>query len=521
MSRPGRALAALSALAALAAWPAQGQGRAPGPVDLVVLVTIDQLRPDYLPRWQGQWTGGFRRFLADGVVYLNGEQDHAITETAPGHSTLLSGRSPASTGIVTNELGVPDSLSPPIGFPGDLGASPRRFRGSTLYDWLLAVDPDARALSVSRKDRGAILPIGRSHAEVYWWVRNQFTTSRWYGDSLPAWVKAWNERQGPARATARPWELLLATAEYPEADDGPWENGGKDVTFPHPMQPAGIAGYPWMDSLTIDFALDGVRQLGLGRRGRADLLSVSLSATDAIGHSYGPDSREVHDHLLRLDRWLGWFMDSLAAAVPGGRVVYALSSDHGVTAFPEQARQAGRRGGRASLDSLARAVGEQFRRRYRADFGFDHTNGLLYADVPALRARGVDTDSLARAMALAAKVQDGVTQAYTPRTLAGARDPHAGRWKRSIPADFPWLVAAVLAPGYIWSYSAARTTHGTTNPDDVRVPIAFLGRGIASARPARVARTVDIGPTLAALLGVRPTERVEGVALPEVIGRKK
>ncbi|MFZ5623467.1 MAG: alkaline phosphatase family protein [Gemmatimonadota bacterium] len=519
----GRVAAMLAAAAAGVPLTAQAP-RPAGPVryDLVVSIVVDQMRPDYFTRFQSQWTGGFKRFAAGGTLYLNGEQDHAITETAPGHSTVLSGRSPAATGIVTNDLGVPDSLAPLIGAPTLTGASPRRFRGTTLFDWMLAADPETRVLSVSRKDRGAILPIGRARVPVYWYAGGSFTTSTWYADSLPSWVVAWNQRKGPARLAGTEWTLLLQEAEYPEPDDQPYENGGKDKVFPHrvPDNAALLSEYPWMDSLTMDLALEGVRQLGLGARGKPDLLSISLSTTDAVGHKYGPDSRELHDHLLRLDRWLGRFMDSLATLVPRERILFMLTADHGVTSYPERTALRGTPAGRVSLDSLVRAHGTWYRNRYGVDFGFDHQNGLIFADVAALAARGVDTDSLARALAAAMARLPGVTRVYTPRTLAQApaSDLDAARWRRSIPADFGWLVAGSVRPGFLWAYGSARTGHGTTNPDDVRVPIGFLGAGIAAQRPDRVARTVDIGPTIAALLGIRPTEKVEGVPLREVTG---
>ncbi|HXI19733.1 MAG TPA: alkaline phosphatase family protein, partial [Gemmatimonadales bacterium] len=148
----------------------------PGPA-LVVLVTVDQMRGDYLTRWAGQWSGGYRRLLEHGAVFTHGMQDHAVTSTAPGHSTLLSGREPAHTGIVLNELGVPDSSVSILGAPGATGASPRRFVGTTLADWLAGSDSGFRFLSVSDKDRAAILPIGRSRGPVYWFVGDRFTTS--------------------------------------------------------------------------------------------------------------------------------------------------------------------------------------------------------------------------------------------------------------------------------------------------------------------------------------------------------
>ncbi|MGH7700399.1 MAG: alkaline phosphatase family protein, partial [Gemmatimonadales bacterium] len=289
---------------------------APPKPRLVVMITVDQLRPDYLARWRGEFTGGLARLLGQGAVFTDAYQDHAITETAPGHSTVLSGRWPAHTGIASNAAGVLDSTAPLIGVAGP-GASPHRFRGTALFDWLQAADARARALSVSRKDRGAILPVGRAREHVYWYQGGFFTTSAYYRDSLPRWVRAFNGRRIPFKAAGTAWTTLLPDSLYPEPDDQPWENRGQGNTFPHalPADSAAaawtFAGTPAMDSLTLAFALAGVEALELGRRGATDLVAISLSATDAVGHTFGPHSREVHDMVLRLDRYLGWFLDRL------------------------------------------------------------------------------------------------------------------------------------------------------------------------------------------------------------------
>ncbi len=491
---------------------------------LVVLITVDQLRPDYFDRYAGQFTGGFKRLHDQSAFYSRGEQDHAITETAPGHATLLSGRSPASTNVVTNELGVSDSAAPLIQVPGP-GASPNRFRGTTLVDWMLAGDPNTRVLSLSRKDRGAILPIGRAKLPVYWYMWGIFTTSRWYADTLPIWLRAWNGRQGAMKLADHTWDLLLSPDAYAEPDSQPWERGGSGYLFPKRLSADSqrvvfeAMATPWLDSLNLDVALEGTRALGLGRRpAGADLLAISLSTTDAIGHAYGPDSRELHDLLLRVDRWLGWFMDSLATLVPRERTLYVLTSDHGVTSFPQYSAWRGRMGGHARADSAVIPAARALQAAFGRTFGLDFNNGLLYGDVPGLREAGVDVDSLAASLASALARTTGVTRIYTPRWLARAdsTDLDAMRWRRTIPPDFPWLAAASLAPGYIWSFSIGATTHGTTNRDDVLVPIAFMGAGIAPGKHQTRVRTVDIAPTLAALLGVKALEPVEGRVLPEV-----
>jgi arylsulfatase A-like enzyme len=512
------------ALSLLASLPESGSCQEPaGPPRLVVLIAVDQMRPDYFTRWKDQLTGGLKRLYEGGAFYARGEQDHAITETAPGHATMLSGRSPASTGVVTNELGVTDPEAPLLGMPGP-GASPRRFRGTTLYDWMAAADPQTRVLSVSRKDRGAILTIGRARVPVYWYQSGYFTTSTWYTDTLPAWVRTWNGKRRFHALAGQSWDLLLPADRYAEPDSQPWERGGSGIAFPHPFSTdtarvlLEVAAAPAMDALTLDFALEGVKRLGLGKRNGADLLSVALSTTDVVGHVWGPDSRELHDMIIRLDRMLGTFMDDLAKVVPRERIVWVLTSDHGVTSFPEYTRAQGRMAARVSGDTVAFHAESFLSSVHGKPFGIDFTNGLLYGDTVALHQAGVNVDSLASALASSLARLTGVTRIHTPRLLAKAAetDLDAQRWKRTIPPDFAWLAAASLAPGHIWTFSPSTTTHGSSNADDVLVPIVFMGRGIRPGIHTR-ARTVDIGPTLAALLGVKPLEPVEGKPLPEVI----
>jgi predicted AlkP superfamily pyrophosphatase or phosphodiesterase len=515
------------AACALSTARAQGGTASRAPASLVVVITVDQMRGDYIARYASQYTGGFARIASRAAFFPHGMQNHANTETAPGHSTILSGREPAHTGIVSNDRGVPDALAPLVGYPGP-GASPARFNGTTLVDWLHTVDPGSRVLSVSRKDRGAILPVGRAKGSVFWWAAGAFTTSRYYADTLPAWVKSFNDRKSADALAGKTWDLLLPESSYAEPDSMPFENAGAEFTFPHtlPKSPetirAQLASYPWMDSVTIAFALEGTRKLQLGTRGSTDVLAVSLSTTDAIGHAYGPDSRELHDQLLRLDRWLGGFLDSLARLVPAERTVFVLTGDHGVTSFPEYTAMIKHKpAGRVSLDGLTRETAAALTDRFEMDFGFEFNgNGLLIADTAAMHARGLSVDSLIGALVAQVRHSPGVAKVYTPRSLAAApaTDVTAMRWRHAIPSEIPWLFCTVLKPGFVWSSGKLSAEHGTMNDESVNVPIAFWGAGVVPHTFAEKARTVDIAPTLAAFLGVRPSEPLDGKVLAGVFG---
>jgi len=493
---------------------------------LIVVVTVDQMRADYLERFKGQFTGGLARLLRAGAVFTEAFQDHAMSETAVGHATILAGRNPNSHGVISNAEGVPDPNAPLIGARGP-GASPLRFRGTTLVDWLLAVSPTSRVLSVSRKDRGAILPVGRSPQAVFWYASGVFTTSDYYADSLPSWVQVFNARAVPAHSTGRAWELLLPADSYPEPDDAPWENGGVDLGFPHRMPEdsataiRAFIGTPWMDELTLDFALEGVRQTGIGRGPGPDILAVSLSSTDAIGHTWGPYSREMHDECLRVDRMLGTFLDSLGRLRDPRRTLVVLTSDHGITPMMGWARGNGfPLAASVSLDTILAAFRDSLALRAGPGRWVRFAEGGLIAlDRPGLAQRGVDVDSAVLALTAVLHGVHGVLRVDTPGSVAAAdtaTDAIARRWRNAVPPDIGAELMVTLGPKFAFG-NPSYAEHGQPSDDDTHVPIVFMGPGIQPGMYANRVSVVDIAPTLALLLGVRPTEPILGRALTEAL----
>jgi predicted AlkP superfamily pyrophosphatase or phosphodiesterase len=496
---------------------------------LVVVITVDQMRADYLDRFKSQFTGGFARMLRTGADFTEAYQDHAMAETAVGHATILSGRNPASHGIVSNSEGVNGSDWPLVSGRGP-GASPDRFRGTTLFDWLAARSPASRMLSVSRKDRGAILLVGKAKQMVFWYAGGQFTTSYYYADSLPAWVQVVNARAVPVHSAGRAWEPLLPADSYPEADGAPWENGGTDIAFPHRMPSDTTAAKsaflltPWMDQLTLEFALAGVRATGLGRGPAPDILAVSLSTTDAIGHTWGPNSREIHDQIVRLDRELGAFLDSLARVRDPRRTVVVLTADHGVTPFSGWARRNGfPLADNVTFDSLLQATSNALLQRAGAGTWLGYLGlGLVVMDRAGLTARGVDVDSVVRTLADAMLSNHAVLRVDTPRSLAAAdtsQDAIARRWRNAVPPDIGAELMVTLKPKY--SEGSPRSAeHGQPSDDDTHVPLLFWGAGIRAGTYSQRVSVTDIAPTLARLLGVEPTEPVQGVVLGEALTRR-
>ena len=495
---------------------------------LVVFLTVDQFRADYLDRWAPQLTGGLGRLSKQGSFFTNAFQDHAVTETAPGHSVTMSGRFPRSTGITSNTSGVLDPQAPLL-TSRDAPASPYRFRGSVLIDWIRARDSRARALSISRKDRGAILPLGRAKQSVFWYATSNgaFTTSRYYADTLPEWIQRVNARRVPQKLAGQSWTLLLPQSAYPEPDTVVNEHNGRDFTFPHVMSTdtvraaADLPYTPWMDPLTLAAALEGLQALDLGRGPQTDILAVSLSATDYIGHTYGPDSREQHDNVLRLDRALGAFIDSLFKLRDSSTIVFALTADHGVTPYPELVAQRTGKPAPARYD-LSPAVNglRSALRQFHVDTTAVTLDGsLVSVDRAAFVRAGVDPAPILLRFANVVRSAPGIARVDRVRDLAGRDTVHDAvtrRWVHMIPPDSP--VEYVITPREgAYPVGATIAEHGMPSDADAHVPVVFYGPWFRAARFTERALVADMAPTLAHVVGVPPTEPLDGRILLRAI----
>lgn len=524
-------VACMRATATAEGAPAAGTTLRAATPTLVVVITVDQLRGDMLDRYRSDMRHGFARLMR-GAWFTNAFHDHAITETAPGHASLLSGRFPRGTGIMANDAGVSDrSVALIDARANEAGASPHRFLGTTLVDWLTARNPRSRALSVSRKDRGAILPVGKSRQEVYWYSANgNFTTSTYYRDTLPSWVREFNARRIAQRYAGARWELSRDPSTYREPDSVPEEGNGETV-FPYRLPEdtarvtSALMATPMHDSLVALFALEGLQRTNIGRGPHTDVLAVSFSATDAVGHAYGPDSREAHENQIRLDETIGWFLDSLYRLRDSSTVIVALTSDHGVQPIPALARRRGEARGDQGLIVSLRDIAQDFQTRM-ASAGIDsqtfsYAGEFVYFDRQKLgNARA---DSLANAFRADALRVPGVARVDRLRDVVRADfalDPIARRWAHQVASESGVDLVITLTRYSYWYSGYGGATHGSPYDQDSHVPIIFYGPGTRAGRYTEFARTVDIAPTLAALLGgVRPLERIDGVVLTNAIQR--
>ncbi len=514
------------ALCILSASSAGAQATSQKPT-LVVMITIDGFREGNLDRFGPQLHGGLARLMSGGAWFTNAHHDHAITETAPGHATLLSGRFPRSTGIAANRAGVFDQASPLLGFSGGPGASPTRFQGTELFDWLNARNPNSRALSVSSKDRGAILPVGRSKQQVYWYAPpdGEFTTSHYYADSLPDWVKKFNARRIPDSYAGKTWTPLLPDSAYKEPDSVSIEGGGRDFVFPHalPTDVAQVDGVLWAtpfgDEFEVALALDGVSALHLGEGPQTDLLAVSLSATDLINHRLGPDSKEAHDQVLRTDRTIGVFLDSLFKLRDPSRVIVALSADHGFGTIPELAQNVTPAPTRVTLQPAIAAARQRMQTLGLDTLAFEADQQVILIDRAAFQKSKVNPDTVLRVFRDEALKIPGVYRVDRFSDLVKGdtiNDPITRRWTHQFPATAAIDLIVTLTKGSLWAGPLV-ASHGTPYDYDSNVPVIFYGAPFKAGKYSDFVRTVDIAPTLAKAVGVTPSEKLDGVVLTKAL----
>ena len=519
--------------AAQTAAPGAQDGRAAP--SLIVTVVVDQLSANLFNQYRSQFTGGLKTLADQGMVSINGYQTHGVTVTCAGHSTVLTGAHPARSGIPANDwldtttgqetycLAAPQNTLA-HGKNTDNGpVGPEQLSASTLGDWLKAVSPESRVYGVSGKDRGAITLAGHKGDGAFWLTDNfGFTTYVEPGQSAQARlapVAALNARMIDRFTRQAPsWTYSNAACRRLE---GQWTIAGQ--TFDSKVPPANfrLDNSPILDELTIEGAIELMDSQQLGRRGVTDMLGVSLSATDRIGHSYGTQGPEMCEQMLRLDTALGVLMDKLST-IPGGAIV-VLTADHGGSDFPERSAVEGY----PHAGRVDRALQPRVNAALKARFGLD-------ADPVVSSAGGfviVDKDRKSlpeplRSQVLAAAIE--LLNAEPQVALAVARDellaepvPNSinpedlnvrERLRLSAVADRAPDILRAWQPGLTGQgrVGGAISSHGSPWDYDRRVPIVFWWPGAEGQERFLPMRTIDIAPTLANLIGVQPDGPIDG-----------
>ncbi|MBI3873408.1 MAG: alkaline phosphatase family protein [candidate division Zixibacteria bacterium] len=518
---------------------------------LAVVVVVDQMRADYLDRFARLYTGGLARLAQDGVVFDEAYHDHAVTVTSVGHATIATGCYPEHHGIVGNSwydrpahrkvYSCEDSTSPVIGDATLPGRSPRRLQRPAIGDWLKQMSPRSKVFAVGEKDYSPILSGGLHPDGVYWYDENNgdFVTSTYYTTRPPDWVGEFNRSGVKDRYFHEGWTKNWPESAYATShgDAFPNENDGVHTTFPHRFDTTGghpdsayyyeLPATPFGDELLFDFARTLIQKEGLGADSIPDLLWFDAAATDLIGHGYGPDSPEMIDNLLRLDRTLDSLLGFLESSVGAGNYTVMLTSDHGVLPFPEDLSRQGIVGARILKKdydtTIANAVA-----RAAADMGIAgklilSQSGGIFLDTTVALDRGVAPEDLRQQVATRLRqipfIDEVMTcnELYAPHAVVrGYRDLYQHSFPRTLAPD----LAIRLTEYTLVSESKFGTTHGSPFAYDTHVPLIFWGAGVTTGHRVKDrVRTIDAAPTLAVLLGIAPPADVDGVVLKDVLAR--
>lgn len=540
---------------------------------LVLLIVVDQFRYDYLKRFGDLFgTRGIGRLLREGAAWTNANYDQMPTYTAPGHAALMTGSWPKQNGIIANEWYeresgkkvtsvTDDSTSLLAGKPGAKGSSPSRLLCPTIGDALrLAGGDRSRVIGISAKSRSAILPPGRRATAAYWYSTDNgsMVSSTYYFNQMPDWVVRFNDRRLVDGWYGARWDRLLPEAEYLRRagkDDVPWENFDKSSkdsnAFPHVVTGGDAAPSksfyraldytPFSNDLLLAFAQEAITNEKLGDDEDTDVLSVSFSANDYVGHRFGPYSHEAMDMSLRVDQQIGTLLDFVDGRVGLRNTIVIFTADHGVAPVPEQAALMDLPGRRYQKARLRKLVEDGLKARYarkdRPATDYIQTfankkepgviNSNIYLNREALKRDGVDQAECERVVGELAMKMPGAARYFTRTQLENKRISSDSIARRVLNGFYPPRSGDVIVVFEPYSILfdlpddptdvRSTTTHGSPYGYDTHVPLIIMGRDFLPGRYAKAATPADIAPTLARLLRLPAPGCAVGRVLAEAL----
>jgi len=511
------------------------------PPRLAVLIVVDQMRADYVDRFNGEWTSGLKRMVTQGAWFQQAAYPYLTTVTCAGHATISTGSFPHTHGIFQNAwwdrearkqmtcTEDPSVKDVGYGVPVTTGDSAYRLQVPTFTDQMRS-SRRAHVVSLSLKARSAIMLGGHGGDAITWLTEalDGWETSAGYSEQGVPAVKAFVDANPLSADFGKTWDHSLPAGSYSGPDDGIGEAPppGWTRSFPHVLK--GTANTadgsyfvqwersPFADAYIGRFAAALVESMNLGTHDGTDVLAVSFSTPDLVGHAFGPNSHEVQDIYAHLDKTLGALFDQLDAMVGKDQWVAGLSADHGVTPIPEQLIAAGRDAGRINGGAMIDAIEQVLKPALgnRRHLTVLNTNDIYFE--PGVYDKMLKSRQLLTAVVSAIAAQPGISRVFRSEELRGAAGSKDVLLRAAALSYFPGrsgdLVFATK-PG--WMISSVGTTHGSANADDQRVPVMFLGRGVKPGRYQDAATPADLTPTLAALSGL--TMKAEGHPLPCVV----
>lgn len=519
---------------------------------LVVVLVVDGLPNEQVLRYRHQFgEGGFKRLMEKGAWFGNAHQAHGVTVTAVGHSAVLTGAYPYQHGVIGNNWVDPQTLASVyctedarhtyLGADtkaGD-GTSPANLKVGTLGDELrYATGNQAKVITVSGKDRGAILLAGKTGTAYMLMKKNgTFSSSTYYMNQHPAWHAAFHASKSQDRFYGTQWAPLLEQSAYQaDADDEVVAPAGTGSAKRFPYIYDSKSGKPdaeyyeklftgpYVDELTLDFAQAAMAGERLGRNpaGVPDVLGISLSSHDYVNHTWGPESKMSHDHLQRLDRLLAKFLNHVDKEVGLEKTLVVLTADHGFANVPEFSQTIKRDAHRLDGGKLFSALNQHLQEKWGVEkLARKWSQPTFFLDYAAAEKKGIARSELENSVARFLMQQEGVAHVFTRTQFETGALP-ANRvsqlmqraWHRQLSGD----IAVVTKPFWYFGNRPEGTTHGSPYTYDTNVPLMLMGaQWLKSGAYGQYAEVVDIAPTLAFLLRIRPPAASEGRVLTEVL----
>jgi predicted AlkP superfamily pyrophosphatase or phosphodiesterase len=510
---------------------------------IVVGLVIDQMRWDYLYRYSNRYSdGGFNRLIKKGFSFENTLIPYTPTYTAPGHASIYTGAVPATNGIVGNNwydktirknmYCTEDSTVQGIGNNDEEGKmSPRNLWATTITDELrLSNNFTSKVIGVALKDRGSILPAGHTANAAYWYddKTGKWITSNYYMTALPSWVNNYNAKDEVATMMQKDWNTLYPINTYTlsTADDKPYEAdlvGTKSHTFPYALSSITKEKYstfkftPYAATFTFNFAKQAIENEKLGAGSATDFLAVSISSTDYMGHTFGPNSVEAEDTYLRLDKDIADFLNYLDTKMGKDNYLVFLSADHGVAHIPNYLKE-----NKIPTGVFSESIDMRDLNKVIEDsFGIKKCilsiqNYQVYLDKTMLKNSGKDVIEMKGFIMNWLKEKPFVTYVFELNNLAATTiaEPMKTMLTNGYAPARSGDIQFVIKPGY-FDGSNKGTTHGLWNPYDAHIPLLFYGWGIKPGKTNRETYMTDIAPTIAALLHVQMPSGCVGKVLEE------
>jgi predicted AlkP superfamily pyrophosphatase or phosphodiesterase len=514
---------------------------------LVIGIVVDQMRWDFLYRYYDRFgTGGFKRFLNEGFSCENTMINYIPSYTAVGHTTIFTGSVPALDGIAGNDwidqltgkklYCTDDSTVQAVGATNasDGKMSPKNLLVSTITDELrLATNFQSRTIGISLKDRAAILPAGHTATAAFWFddASGHFITSTYYMKSLPDWVNRFNNKNRVEELISKGWNTLYPITSYKESDPDNVEYEGKfpgetSSSFPHNLKAiysknkSSFRQTPFGNTLTLEFATEAIDAYHLGKESATDFLTINIASTDYVGHQFGPNSIEIEDTYLRLDKELADFILMLDTRIGTGQYLLFLTADHGVAhniGFMQQHHlPADFWYERPLTDTLNKILAAKFSNEKLI---LSILNYQVNFDLNKINSRHLDFDAIKKTTVDFLQQQPGILFAVDMATVGRPSVPEQLKsmmingyyFKRS------GQVQIILNPGWFEGYGKTGTTHGSWNPYDTHIPLLWYGWKIKPGKTNREVYMTDISATLAALLHIQMPNGCIGHVIEEVL----